>query len=296
MYKYRIVFLLALVTTCFTALAETRTQQSSQQVLIPVAVTDYKDRYVSGLQKQDFVVFENGLPREVTEFSAMEQGPISVAFVMDLYGDVGNERVEQVATQLVKAARIGDEFSVIDFKNGSAVATDFQQDIDPVTKALAAPHTEQLPPLLDGMRLAAERMKQAHNPRKFILIVSDGNAHSRVYSRDEIDALASATNAAIYTISRNFVDISALAPGEGQARASLDEFPQRTGGRHFTMDNTTEVRDLAMRMSADLRTSYVLGFQSQDTATTYPQIEVQVRCPELQFLWARHRPAFVVQK
>jgi VWFA-related protein len=215
---------------------------------------------------------------------------------MDLYGDMGNERVEQVTTQFVKAARVGDEFFVIDFKNGSAVATDFQQDIDPVTKALAAPHAEQLPPLLDGMRLAAERMKQAHNPRKFILIVSDGNAHSRVYSRDDIDALASTTNAAIYTISRNFVDISALGPGEGESRASLDQFAQRTGGRHFTMDSTTEVRDLAMRISADLRTSYVLGFQSPDTTTAYHQIEVQIRRPELQFLFARHRPAFIVHK
>jgi VWFA-related protein len=241
------------------------------------------------------VVVENGLPREVTEFTAMEQGPISVTFVMDLYGDKGNERVEQVAAQLVKAARIGDEFSVIDFQNGSPGATDFQQDVDEVTKALAVPHAEQLAPLLDGVGLAVERMKQAHNPRKFILIVSDGNSHSRVYSRDEIDALASTTNAAIYTISRNFADISAIAPGEGEARASLDEFPQRTGGRHFTMDNITEARDLAMRVIADLRTSYVLGFQSEDTSTTYHQIEVQIRRPELQFLWARYRPAFTMQ-
>src|SRR5215813_8575882 len=92
------------------------------------------------------------------------------------------------------------------------------------------------------------------------------NAHTRMSSRVEIDGLANNTNAAIYTISRNFTGISALAPGEGEARASLDEFTQRTGGRHFVMDNTTEVRDLAMRISADLRTSYVLGFQSQDKA------------------------------
>ena len=298
MCKFRIACLLAYVAAAasLTALGETRTQQYSLQVLVPVAVTDYRDRYVSGLKKQDFVVFENGLPREVTEFTAMDQGPISVAFVMDLYGDKGNDGVERVASQLMQAARPGDEFSVIDFRNGSAVATDFEQDFDEVTKTLAAPHAEQLPPLLDGMRLAAERMKQAHNPLKFILIVSDGNAHTRVYSRDEIDGLANNTNAAIYTISRNFTGISALAPGEGEARASLAEFTQRTGGRHFVMDSTTEVRDLAMRISADLRTSYVLGFQSQDTSTTYHQIEVQIRRPELQFLWARHRPAFIVQR
>ncbi|HEY2381748.1 MAG TPA: VWA domain-containing protein [Terriglobia bacterium] len=296
MRTFRIACLLACIAASFTTLAETRAQQSPSQILIPVAVTDYKDRYVSGLQKQDFVVYDNGLPRDVTEFTAMAQGPISVAFVMDLYGDKGNERVEEVATQLVNAARPGDEFSVIDFKNGSAIATNFQQDLHEVTKVLAAPHMEQLPALKDGMRLATERIKQAHNPRKFILIVSDGNAHTRVYSRDEIDALASTTDAAIYTITRNFTGISALAPGEGQARASLDEFTQRTGGRHFTMESTTESRDLAMRISADLRTSYVLGFQSQDTNTTYHQVEVQIRNPEVQFLWARHRPAFVVQK
>jgi VWFA-related protein len=248
-----------------TSTAQSQTQNGSR-VLIPVVVTDYKDRYVSGLQKQDFRVLENGIEREVTDFAAMTRGPISVTFVMDLYGDKGNERTEEVASRLLDTAMIGDEFAIVDFKNGSVVASDFNQDIPEVKKAITAEHQERLSPFLDGLRVAIDRMKQAKNPRQFIVIVSDGNPHSRVYSRQEIDTLVGSTEAAIYSVSRNFAEVSDLTEGEAAARAGLDEIARRSGGRHFTIDSTTEVRDLGMRIGADFRTSYVLGFETQSSS------------------------------
>src|SRR5262249_28810133 len=104
------------------------------------------------------------------------------------------------------------------------------------------------------------------------------------------------TEAAIYSVSRNFAEVSDLTGGEAAARAGLDEIARRSGGRHFTLDKTIEVRDFGMRFGADFRTSFVVGFQLQSDSGPYRQIEVQIQHPELQFLWARHRPAYTVEK
>lgn len=270
--------------------------QKNSQILIPIVVTDYKDRYVNGLEKRDFQVFENGIERVITDFPAQQTGPISVTFVMDLYGDKGNERVEEVASQLLDAAEMDDEFAVVDFKNGLVAASGFTQDYTEVKKAITTAHQETLSPLLDGLRAAIDGMKKAKNPRQFIVIVSDGNPHSRVYSRQELDTLVDSTAVPIYSISRNFVEISDVSAGEAAARAGLDELARRSGGYHFTLDTTPRTQNLGQRIAIGFRNSYLVQYQSQGGSVPYRQIEVQIHNQKVQFLWARHRPTETVEK
>jgi len=275
------------------AFAERLETRQSQRVLIPVVVTDYRDRYVSGLTKNQFKVLENGVEQDITDFDATDRGPISVTFVMDLNGDIGNERTEQVATQLLRTAKTGDEFSVVDFKGGRTVFSGFKDSVDELEKVVTAPHEERTRPILEGVRLAIDESRQAKNSHKFIVIVSDGSPETFPHTRIEVEALAAASDASIYSVSRNYIDVSASA-SEAQARAMVDLLVKRTGGRHFTIEPAPESRDLAMRIAADLRTSYLVGFRSSasSSAGSYRQIEIRVVTPQLQFLDTRHRPGY----
>jgi Mg-chelatase subunit ChlD len=201
--------------------------------------------------------------------------------------------MEEVATELLRTAKTGDEFSVVDFKGERIAFSGFKDSIDELEKVLTAPHEVRTRPLLEGIRLAIDESRQAKNPHKFIVIVSDGSPDTFPHSQDEVEALAAASDASIYSVSRNYIDISASA-AEAEARAMVDLLVKRTGGRHFTIGAATESRDLALRIAADLRTSYLVGFRSaaSSSAGNYRQIEIRVLVPHVQFLDTRHRPGY----
>jgi VWFA-related protein len=105
------------------------------------------------------------------------------------------------------------------------------------------------------------QMKKAHNPRKAILVISDGGDNSSRYTQSEIKNLVREADVQIYAIG-----IFENMGGRGRTAEELSgpslltELAEQTGGRHFPVENLNELPDIAAKVGIELRNQYVLGY------------------------------------
>src|ERR1051325_1516149 len=137
-------------------------------VLIPVTVTDPMNRFVTGLEKENFKVFEDKQPQEITAFSA-EDAPISVGVVFDCSGSMGNklEKSRQAVAQFFKLANPEDEFFLITFSDSAKMVQPFTRNLEDIQNRLSFVMSKGRTALLDAVYMALQEMKKnAKNPRK----------------------------------------------------------------------------------------------------------------------------------
>ena len=87
-------------------------------VLIPVGVTEPNGRFVTGLEKENFKVYEDKVEQEISQFSS-DDSPLSVGIVFDTSGSMGAklQKSRQAVTQFMKTANPEDEFFLIQFND-----------------------------------------------------------------------------------------------------------------------------------------------------------------------------------
>ena len=97
-------------------------------VQIPVAVTDSLNRFVLGLQKEDFHLFEDGVEQSIAHFSG-EDAPLSVGLAFDESGSMDYKlRTSQAAVaQFLKSLNADDEAFLVEFSDSAK----FQWDSRP---------------------------------------------------------------------------------------------------------------------------------------------------------------------
>ena len=87
-------------------------------VQIPVTVTDPLNRFVTGLEKEHFKLFEDKIEQTIAEFSS-EDAPLSVVFAFDTSRSMGSKlrKSRQAAVRFFEAANPEDEFCLIEFSD-----------------------------------------------------------------------------------------------------------------------------------------------------------------------------------
>jgi len=144
-------------------------------VLIPVAVMDPLNRFVTGLEKEQFKIYEDKVEQEIRQFSS-DDAPLSVGIVFDTSGSMGNklQKSRQAVAQFLKLANPEDEFFLIEFNDRPDLVVPFTPSTEEIQSRLTFTQSKGRTSLLDGVYLAMATMKKARKPRKAILIISDG--------------------------------------------------------------------------------------------------------------------------
>ncbi len=170
-------------------------------VLIPVSVTDPMSRFVTGLDKENFKLSEDKVDQEITQFSS-EDAPLSVGIVFDTSGSMGAklQRSRQAVTQFMKTANPQDEFFLVEFNDRPELVLTFTPDTEEIQNRLTFTQAKGRTALLDGVYMAMNQMKKAHNPRKAILIISDGGDNSSRYTETEVKNAVREADVQIYAI------------------------------------------------------------------------------------------------
>jgi Ca-activated chloride channel homolog len=109
--------------------------------------------------------------------------------------------------------------------------------------------------------MAMRQMKKAQNPRKALLLISDGGDNSSRYTESEVKNAVREADVQIYAIGI-FESVSARArtPEESSGPSLLNEVSEQTGGRAFQVDNLNELPDVAAKIGIELRNQYVIGY------------------------------------
>ena len=255
----------------------------STLVLIPVTVTDPLNRFVTGLDRENFRVFEDKSEQKVTHF-ASEDAPLSVGVVFDTSGSMGSklDKSRQAVAQFFKTANPEDEFFLIQFNDRPELVVDFTTHLEEIQNRLTFTQSKGRTALLDAVYMALHKMKKARNPRKALLIISDGGDNSSRYTESEIKNLVREADVQIYAIGI-FEPMASRGrtPEELSGPSLLSEISEQTGGRHFPVDNLNELPDVAAKIGIELRNQYILGYtpSNQERDGKYRRVQVKLIQP-----------------
>jgi Ca-activated chloride channel homolog len=232
-------------------------------VLVPVTITDPMNRLVTGLDKENFEVYENKEQQEVRTFSS-EDAPVSIGVIFDMSGSMSSkiERAREAVIEFFKTANPQDEFFLITFADKPEAIADFTSSVDDIQGKLVYTVPQGRTALLDAIYLGVSKMRQAKYQKKALLIISDGGDNHSRYTEGEIKSMVKEADALVYAI--GIYDHYFPTPEERLGPELLSEITEVTGGRAFTIDNPNDLADVATKIGIELRNQYVLGYRPKN--------------------------------
>jgi Ca-activated chloride channel homolog len=232
-------------------------------VLVPVTVTDPLNRLVTGLDKENFAVYEGKDLQDVRHFSA-EDAPISLGVIFDMSGSMSSkiERAREAVIEFFKTANPQDEFFLIAFADKPEEVSDFTQSVDDLQGKLVYTVPKGRTALLDAIYLGISKMRQAKYPKKSLLIISDGGDNHSRYTEGEIKSLVKEADVMVYSI--GIYDHYFQTEEERLGPQLLGDISELSGGRAFTIDNPNDLADVATKIGIELRNQYVLGYRPKN--------------------------------
>ena len=248
-------------------------------VLIPVAVTDPLSRFVTGLGKENFRLYEDKVEQKIIQ-SSSEDTPISVGVVFDTSGSMGEKlsRSRQAVSQFLKTANPEDEFFLVEFSERPELVVGFTSNPEEIQNRLASTQAKGSTALLDGLYMAMNQMKKARNPRKAILIISDGGDNSSRYTQGEVKNAVRESDVQVYAIGiYEPPDSLGRTPEEAAGPELLNVLAEQTGGRAFAVGNLADLPDVAAKIGTELRNQYVLYYAPKNLTRDGKYRRVQVK-------------------
>jgi Ca-activated chloride channel homolog len=250
-------------------------------VLVPVTVTDPMNRLVTGLEKDDFQVYENSNQQQVASF-ACEDAPVSIGIIFDLSGSMTSKliRARESILQFIKTANPQDEFFVIGFNDRPELIEDFTSSVEDIQARLATVRSGHRTALLDAIYYGLAKMKEARHERKALLIVSDGGDNRSRYTEGELRAQVRESDVELYSI--GIFDPYAPTPEERSGPQLLNDLSEETGGRLFRVDDLSEMGDIAEKISTELRNQYVIGYKPKDLSRDgkWRKVKIKLNPPQ----------------
>jgi Ca-activated chloride channel family protein len=266
--------------------ASTAFRADSTLVLVPVSVTDPSNRYVLGLDKEDFRIFEDDVEQRVTHFSN-EDAPLSIGLLVDTSGSMGAklDTSRRAVVEFLKTLNAADEALLVEFSDQADLAVAWTGEAGVIERKMASATSGGLTAMLDAVHIGLQEMKRAKNPRKALLIISDGGDNNSKYKSSQIADLVREADVQIYAMG---VFEPSLSFGLGLSTAEMDgprllsTIAEQTGGRALAASNLRELPGIAERIGIELRNQYVLAYspQNQSRDGKYRKIQVKLQQPK----------------
>jgi Ca-activated chloride channel family protein len=235
-----------------------RLSLQARLVTVTVSVTDQLGRYVTGLKKENFEVFDNGVRQDISHFSD-EDAPISLGFIYDVSGSMTGLITQSLSalTRFFDVSHVDDEYFLIAFSSRPHLLQDYTVSPSEIISRVTLSKAKGNTALFDAVYLGVEKARQGRHTKKALLIISDGEENNSRYSGKELRGLLQEADVQVYGIG-----ISHLYAGA----STLRELTGLTGGAAFFPFEAGEVRDAYTRIALALRHQYSVGFYPTDTS------------------------------
>jgi VWFA-related protein len=264
---------------------------ASELVVVPVVVTDRRDRFVANLSSDRFAVYDNGRRQDVALFTN-EDTPVTIGLVIDESRSMSPKLGEVIAAALAfaRSSNPHDELFAVAFNDSVQDAVGGMltaADTAALEKALSSLVPAGRTSLYDAVAVGLDRLARATRPRKVLVVISDGGDNASRASLKDVLARARAANVTIYTIGL-FDDVDAdRNPGV------LKTLAHTTGGERFLPDSPGRMLQACERIAREIRSGYTIGFVPPDRDGAYHRVTVDVKTPDGGRVSVRTRPGYV---
>jgi VWFA-related protein len=235
---------------------------NSSLVLIPVHVTTAAGATVTNLNKEDFVLFEDGVRQTITHF-AKDDARISAGVLLDVSGSMKNKmaKASEAASEFFKSANPEDEFFLVEFNGRAKVQVPFTRDWPWIAREIGRAKASGLTALLDAIHLAIAQMKHARNERKALIILSDGGDNFSSRNLRQLKATLIEADVQVYALGVFDRDYAIKHTAEERnGPRLLDQVAIDTGGRDFPLVSLDSLPGIGVEIARDLRNQYILGY------------------------------------
>ena len=251
--------------------------------LVHVTVTDPYNRLVTGLEPDNFRIFEDNVEQEVVNFSS-EDVPISIGVILDHSGSMTNKlgKAKEAAIQFFKTANPEDEFFLVGFNEHAELLSPFTESVEDLQSRMLLASAKGRTALLDAIYQGLSEMRGARNGKRALLIISDGGDNSSRYNEKDIKRLVREADTQLYSVGI-FDPLDRLGtPEERYGPSLLNEITELTGGRAFTVENLNDLPDIAAKIGMELRNQYILGYHPRNKAhdARWRKIKIKLRSPK----------------
>jgi Ca-activated chloride channel family protein len=234
------------------------------------------------LESEHFQIWEDKVEQKIEYFSA-EDVPISIGVIFDVSGSMKDKiaTARQAAATFLKTGNPEDEYFLLEFANRPEVASDFTTDITKLQSKLLLTPAKGMTAMYDSVYLGLEKLKEGSNPKKALLLITDGEDNRSRYTFQNVKEFVKEQDVQIYGI--GIVDEwnSQLSAGK-TGRAMIEELASLTGGGAFFPDSVYELEDICTKIAVELKNQYVIGYHSTNEAKDgkWRKIRLKVNPPK----------------
>jgi Ca-activated chloride channel family protein len=256
-------------------------RQDAYEVALNATVLDQGGRAVQTLVKDDFRVYEDGVPQVISGFRH-EDLPVSLGILIDSSGSMYDKRaaVDQASLDLVKLSNKADEAFLVDFSWEAFIDQDFTSDVDKLQQGLSFIKSSGGTAIYDALVASADYLqKNAKHPKQVLLVVTDGEDNASSSTLEQaIRRIQDLDGPVIYCVGLLFG--SDVNKGEARhARRVLESLAEQTGGAAYFPKSLKDVDGIAAQVAEDIRTQYSIAYRSTNPPTKggYRQVHVEAK-------------------
>jgi Ca-activated chloride channel family protein len=226
-------------------------------ITMTITVTDPFSRYVSGLSKKHFKVYDDNEEQEITFFSD-DDAPVSVGIVFDLSGSMSGDRIRRARMALSKFMETShdkDEYFLIGFNSRAQLLLDRTRDSEAVLSKLTFVEPKNNTALYDACYLGVEKVQRGTHKKRALLVISD---------------------VVVYAVGIVGNDSLGVA-----GQATLEELAGASGGKAFFPGTSPDMDDIFERIALELRNQYSIGYTPKNFSADgrWHKIKVKVTPP-----------------
>jgi Ca-activated chloride channel homolog len=262
-------------------------------VVLHATAQDRKNTLVSGLDKDNFQVYEDGVLQPIKYFSH-EDIPVTVGLVVDNSGSMRPKRRDVIAAALTfaRSSNPQDQMFVVNFNErvsfGLPGNIAFTDQVGQLQVALSRVAADGETALYDAIAVALEHLKKGDRDKKVLVVVSDGGDNASKYKLPEIMTMVGQPYAIVYTIGIFDDQDADRNPGV------LKRLAKDTGGEAFLPESLKDVGPICAQIARDIRNQYTIAYvpTNRKRDGSYRVVQVKASAPGHGHLSVRTRTGY----
>ncbi len=259
----------------------TRIQVEVNRVNILFTVTDKKGRFITNLNKNDFLVLENKQPQTIMEFAAESDLPLRLAVLIDTSNSIRDrfrfhqEAAVEFITSVMRPKE--DKALVVSFDSSAELVSDLSDDPEKLAGLVRDLRPGGGTALFDAIYFACRNKlsweQPRHKFRRAMIILSDGDDNQSQMSREQALEMAQKADVVIYTISTNITRV------ETDGDKMLKYLAAETGGQAFFPFKVEDLSQSFENIANELRHQYNIYYRPEHMKTdgSYQTLVVHVK-------------------
>ena len=242
------------------------------QVVVYASVYDAEGNLVSGLTKDEFTLFEDKLEQQITSFAQMDV-PSTVGIVLDSSGSMRSKMpmVEEAMNLFLDQNNPENELYLVRFDDEVELEEDFTQEVEDIRDAIGNVVIRGGTALYDAIYLSTEKSRHGNEPRRVVLIFTDGEDKDSFYTHEELIDKVRESDTLVYIVA--FLDSELSEKGgffgvfksqKSKIEEQINAIADETGGKAFFPKEVSALNPIFESIAHDLKKQYRLAYISSN--------------------------------